>query len=89
MTASTATTGTTATGGTRRGTLRELASSAVTVMVKELRSRFRGRRAFLVLTLYLAVLAALAYGMYTVTGPAARTQAQLGAQFGDPSAINA
>ncbi|HEX2142311.1 MAG TPA: ABC transporter permease [Candidatus Limnocylindria bacterium] len=79
----------TATGGTRRGDLRELASSAATIMVKELRSRFRGRRAFLVLTLYLAVLAALAYGMYTVTGPAARNAAQVGAQFGDPSAINA
>ncbi|HET6381094.1 MAG TPA: ABC transporter permease [candidate division Zixibacteria bacterium] len=80
---------TTATGGTRHGALRELWSSALTIMVKELRSRFRGRRAFLVLTLYLAVLAALAYGMYTVTGPAARNAARLAAEFGDPTVINA
>jgi ABC-type transport system involved in multi-copper enzyme maturation permease subunit len=44
--------------------LREFGTSVVTIMSKELRSRFRGRRAFIVLTLYLAVLALIAYGGY-------------------------
>lgn len=44
--------------------LREFGSSVVTIMSKELRSRFRGRRAFIVLTIYLAVLALIAYGAY-------------------------
>ena len=44
--------------------LREFGASVMTIMSKELRSRFRGRRAFIVLTLYLAVLALIAYGAY-------------------------
>jgi ABC-type transport system involved in multi-copper enzyme maturation permease subunit len=44
--------------------LREFGTSVVTIMSKELRSRFRGRRAFIILTLYLAVLALIAYGGY-------------------------
>ncbi|MBA3689033.1 MAG: ABC transporter permease subunit [Chloroflexi bacterium] len=44
--------------------LREFGSSVLTIMSKELRSRFRGRRAFIVLTIYLAVLALIAYGAY-------------------------
>ncbi|HET7083107.1 MAG TPA: ABC transporter permease subunit [Candidatus Limnocylindria bacterium] len=48
----------------RRSGVREFGTSVVTIMSKELRSRFRGRRAFIILTLYLAVLALIAYGAY-------------------------
>jgi ABC-type transport system involved in multi-copper enzyme maturation permease subunit len=45
-------------------------------MVKELRSRFRGRRAFVVMTIYLGLLALLAYATYAVIAPSVRgTQA--------------
>jgi ABC-type transport system involved in multi-copper enzyme maturation permease subunit len=75
--------------GPRRpfASVREFAGAVVTITVKELRSRMRGRRAFVVLTLYLAVLAAIAYGAYLVTAPNARA----GAQFGgfDPFGPNA
>jgi len=60
----------------RRALLREFGRSVSTMMVKELRSRFRGRRAFVVLTLYLAVLALIAYGAYSVVAPGARAQAE-------------
>jgi ABC-type transport system involved in multi-copper enzyme maturation permease subunit len=60
----------------RRGLLGEFGRSVSTMMVKELRSRFRGRRAFVVLTLYLAVLALIAYGAYSVVAPGARSQAE-------------
>jgi ABC-2 type transport system permease protein len=63
---------------TRHSRPREFAAGVVTIMVKELRSRFRGRRAFLVLTIYLAVLALIAYGGYVVVAPSAREQAQFG-----------
>jgi ABC-type transport system involved in multi-copper enzyme maturation permease subunit len=59
-------------------TLREFVEAIRTIMVKELRSRMRGRRAFIVLTIYLAVLAAIAYGAYLVSVPNARMQAQFG-----------
>ena len=48
-----------------------------TIMVKELRSRMRGRRAFVVLTVYLGVLALIAYGTYVVVGPAANAVAAI------------
>ena len=51
---------------------REFGASVVTILSRELRGRFRGRRAFVVLTLYLAVLALIAYGAYTVQAPNAR-----------------
>lgn len=73
----------------RRAAIREFVASVATMMVKELRSRFRGRRAFLVLTLYLAVLALIAYGAYSVVAPTAREQAQFGGVFvggGNPNA---
>ena len=60
----------------RRGMLGEFVGSVSTMVAKELRSRFRGRRAFVVLTLYLAVLALIAYGAYSVVAPGARVQAQ-------------
>jgi ABC-type transport system involved in multi-copper enzyme maturation permease subunit len=63
MTASSATIGT-----GRRSPVREFTSSVATIMVKELRSRMRGRRAFVVLTLYLGVLALITYGAYVVVG---------------------
>jgi ABC-type transport system involved in multi-copper enzyme maturation permease subunit len=63
---------------TRHSRPKEFAAGVVTIMVKELRSRFRGRRAFLVLTIYLAVLALIAYGGYVVVAPSAREQAQFG-----------
>jgi len=59
-------------GATRRSGPREFASAVATIMVKELRSRMRGRRAFIVLTLYLAVLALITYGVYVVVAPVAR-----------------
>jgi ABC-type transport system involved in multi-copper enzyme maturation permease subunit len=68
---------------------REFLASVRTIMAKELRSRFRGRRAFGVLTLYLAVLALIAYGAYTVVAPTAREEAQFGIgfdSFGSPNA---
>lgn len=50
----------------------EFAASVRTILSRELRGRFRGRRAFVVLTLYLAALAVIAYGAYTVQAPQAR-----------------
>ena len=61
----------------RPSRLREFASSVSTIMAKELRSRFRGRRAFMVITTYLGVLALIAYGAYTETAAAARSENQL------------
>jgi len=62
----------------RSSALREFGSSVTTVMIKELRSRFRGRRAFIVITIYLGVLALLAYGVYAVVAPQARINAGFG-----------
>jgi ABC-type transport system involved in multi-copper enzyme maturation permease subunit len=59
-------------GGTRRSAVREFGASVATIMVKELRSRMRGRRAFIVLTVYLAILALITYGIYVVIEPNAR-----------------
>jgi ABC-type transport system involved in multi-copper enzyme maturation permease subunit len=53
----------------------EFAWSVATILSKELRGRFRGRRAFVVLTIYLAILALIAYGAYTVEAPSARDAA--------------
>lgn len=60
-------------GAPRRSSAREFASSVATIMVKELRSRMRGRRAFVVLTVYLAILALIAYGVYLIVAPNARS----------------
>ena len=70
----------------RRAMLGEFLASVSTMMAKELRSRFRGRRAFLVLTLYLAVLALIAYGAYSVVAPNARANASFGEFGGNPNA---
>lgn len=59
-------------GAPRRSAPREFVSAVATIMVKELRSRMRGRRAFIVLTLYLAVLALITYGVYLVATPNAQ-----------------
>ena len=56
----------------RRSALREFLAGVGTIMVKELRSRMRGRRAFVVLTIYLALLALITYGSYLIVAPAAR-----------------
>lgn len=72
----------------RRSAAREFGAAVVTIMVKELRSRFRGRRAFVILTVYLAILALIAYGGYAVVSPSAREQAQFGG-LGGPAAFNA
>jgi len=56
----------------RASAVREFGSSVVTIMVKELRSRMRGRRAFIVLTVYLAILALITYGVYVIVAPNAR-----------------
>jgi len=62
-------------GAARRSPVREFSSAVTTIMVKELRSRMRGRRAFVVLTAYLSVLAMITYGVYAVVGPVARETA--------------
>lgn len=62
--------------------LREFAASVSTITSKELRSRFRGRRAFVVLTIYLAVLALIAYAAYVQIAPNARAAAQFGGLSG-------
>ena len=60
-----------------RSTAREFISSVGTIMGMEFRGRFRRRRAFVVLTIYLAILALIAYGAYSVEAPAAREAAAL------------
>ena len=62
--------------------LREFGASVATILVKELRSRFRGRRAFLIITVYLGVLALIAYGAYVSVAPDARLQGQTGIDRG-------
>ena len=62
----------------RRGAAREFGAAVRTIMVKELRGRFRGRRAFVVLTIYLGLLALLAYGTYVLIAPTARQASQFG-----------
>ncbi|HET7521220.1 MAG TPA: ABC transporter permease subunit [Candidatus Limnocylindria bacterium] len=74
----------------RRSAVREMASTVATIMAKEVRSRFRGRRAFVVLTLYLGVLALIAYGAYAVEAPVAREAARFGGgEFGAIGVPNA
>ena len=63
----------------------EFGSAVATIMVKELRSRMRGRRAFVVLSVYLALLAAITYAMYQAT----YTSVNALASFGGGSAVNA
>jgi ABC-type transport system involved in multi-copper enzyme maturation permease subunit len=72
---------TTSAGGRRRSAPAEFLAAVATIMVKELRSRMRGRRAFIVLTAYLALLAFVAYGAYLAVAPVARDAAA--ADFGD------
>jgi ABC-type transport system involved in multi-copper enzyme maturation permease subunit len=67
----------------RRAAISEFGAAVRTIMVKELRSRFRGRRAFVVLTIYLGLLALLAYATYAVISPSARENATFG---GSPNA---
>jgi ABC-2 type transport system permease protein len=62
-------------GAPRRSAVREFGSSITTIMVKELRSRMRGRRAFIVLTVYLGILALITYGVYVVVEPNAQGMA--------------
>jgi ABC-type transport system involved in multi-copper enzyme maturation permease subunit len=69
-------------GGARRSAVGEFLAAVATIMVKELRSRMRGRRAFVVLTAYLGLLAFIAYGAYLVVAPVAQDAAAgLGAGF--------
>ena len=56
----------------RRAAAREFGSAIGTIMVKELRSRMRGRRAFIIPTIYLGLLALITYGGYLLAAPAAR-----------------
>jgi ABC-type transport system involved in multi-copper enzyme maturation permease subunit len=56
-------------GSSRRSAPREFVDAVSTIMVKELRSRMRGRRAFILLTIYLGLLALIAYGVYLITAP--------------------
>lgn len=59
-------------GTPRRSAVREFVGAVSTIMVKELRSRMRGRRAFILLTIYLALLALIAYGVYLIAAPGVR-----------------
>ena len=72
---------TTSLGGRRRSAASEFFAAVGTIMVKELRSRMRGRRAFVVLTAYLGLLAFVAYGAYLAVAPLAREVAASG--FGE------
>ena len=72
-------------GGTRRSPARELVSSIGTIMTKELRSRMRGRRAFIVLTVYLGILALITYGVYVIVEPNVRNMG-FGVGFGQANA---
>jgi ABC-type transport system involved in multi-copper enzyme maturation permease subunit len=63
---------------------REFIAAVQTIMVKELRSRFRGRRAFVVLTVYLTLLALILYGVYTLLG-----SERQGIGFGGPATASA
>jgi ABC-type transport system involved in multi-copper enzyme maturation permease subunit len=51
---------------------REFVSAVLTIMTKELRSRFRGKRAFIVLTVYLGLLALIAWGVYAIMSTSSR-----------------
>jgi ABC-type transport system involved in multi-copper enzyme maturation permease subunit len=73
--------------GRRRSAPREFFASVGTIMVKELRSRMRGRRAFVVLTVYLALLAFIAYGAYLVVEPIASSRADDGFASANASAF--
>lgn len=75
--------------GPRPSRLREFGASVTTIMSKELRSRFRGRRAYVVLTIYLALLALIAYGAYIDSVPKANAQSQFGFDGSAISAANA
>jgi len=68
-------------GSRRRSAPREFFAAVGTIMVKELRSRMRGRRSFIVLTVYLALLAFIAYGAYLVVAPLASERAGAGDGF--------
>lgn len=72
----------------RQSAVREFLSSVMTIMVKELRSRMRGRRAFVVLTVYLALLATIAYGVYLSVAPQARETVGSGFGGGEFQAAN-
>lgn len=72
----------------RPSAVREFLASVATIMVKELRSRMRGRRAFVVLTVYLALLATIAYGVYLAVAPQARDAAAAGFGGGEFQAAN-
>lgn len=71
-------------GAPRRTALREFLSAVQTIMVKELRSRMRGRRAFIVLTVYLGLLALITYGVYVVVSPNVNPMGAVG--FGNVNA---
>jgi ABC-2 type transport system permease protein len=73
----------------RRSLMREFGSSVLTIMSKELRSRFRGRRAYIILTVYLALLALIAYGAYIDAVPKASSQSQFGFDGSTLSTANA
>jgi ABC-2 type transport system permease protein len=73
----------------RRSLMREFGSSVLTIMSKELRTRFRGRRAYIILTVYLALLALIAYGAYIDAVPKASSQSQFGFDGSTLSTANA
>lgn len=73
-------------GAPRRAAAREFLGAVQTIMVKELRSRMRGRRAFIVLTIYLGLLALITYGIYVVVAPGARSMVGGGFGFGQANA---
>jgi ABC-type transport system involved in multi-copper enzyme maturation permease subunit len=59
-------------GPRRRSAAADFGASVATIVAKELRSRMRGRRPFVVLTAYLGLLALVAYGIYVSVLPQAQ-----------------
>lgn len=74
-------------GAPRRSALGEFGSAVLTITVKELRSRMRGRRAFIVLTVYLALLALITYGVYVMVAPNAMVSGMGGMGQANASAV--
>jgi ABC-type transport system involved in multi-copper enzyme maturation permease subunit len=70
----------------RRSAPREFVAAVATIMVKELRSRMRGRRAFIILTVYLGILALITYGADLISVP--NVQANFGG-FGGQTNVSA
>ena len=73
-------------GPRRRSAPGDFGHSVATIVAKELRSRMRGRRPFVVLTAYLGLLALVAYGVYVTVLPQAQAIGG-GGRIGDGTTV--